>query len=199
MKRKLYYKSRFPVYRLFWMGILAGVLIPNIMWKAQWHQNTIASMYLLGTFAEDELNKEEYFFQVLKMRGSLYAFSVVCGVSVFGVPLAVLASVLTGLKIGLLMTLSILEFGINGGLVGAGLLFPQYLIYIPCSACLFTVVYEQSKKTWSSQPGTSGEFTSYLVYIILCGIFLLAGILTETYFNPPVTELMMNNSFLWKQ
>lgn len=36
-----------------------------------------------------------------------------------------------GMETGMILALSVLEFGIYGGVAGAGLLMPQYLVYIP--------------------------------------------------------------------
>ena len=37
----------------------------------------------------------------------------------------------SGMETGMILALSVLEFGIYGSVAGAGLLMPQYLIYIP--------------------------------------------------------------------
>ena len=88
MKKRLelYRRGSLPVYWLFFFGFLAGVVIPNVMWKYEWHQKTAASLYLLAAFADNSLDKGEYFLQVLKMRGSVFLISALCGVSVFGAP-----------------------------------------------------------------------------------------------------------------
>ena len=51
------------------------MVIPNVMWKYEWHQKTAASLYLLAAFADNSLDKGEYFLQVLKMRGSVFPVS----------------------------------------------------------------------------------------------------------------------------
>ena len=134
MKKRLelYRRGSLPVYWLFFFGFLAGVVIPNVMWKYEWHQKTAASLYLLAAFADNSLDKGEYFLQVLKMRGSVFLISALCGVSVFGAPLAVMGILYMGVRTGLLLTMSILQFGLQGGIVGLGALFPQYLLYFPC-------------------------------------------------------------------
>ncbi len=127
MKKRLelYRRGSLPVYWLFFFGFLAGVVIPNVMWKYEWHQKTAASLYLLAVFADNSLDKGEYFLQVLKMRGSVFLISALCGVSVFGAPLAVMGILYMGVRTGLLLTMSILQFGLQGGIVGLGALFPR--------------------------------------------------------------------------
>ncbi len=85
-------------------------------------------MYLLRTFAAKSEAGVEYFLQVLRMRGSFYLLGAACGISVFG-GRCCRRQIYLGIKIGILITMSVLQFGFQGGLVGVGLLFPQYIIY----------------------------------------------------------------------
>ena len=102
-------------------------MLPNLLWRAQWRQNTAASLYLLFCFADRSVSGMEYFLEVLRIRGGFALLCVLCGVTVFGVPLAFLAVILTGLEIGTLLTMSVLQFGIAGGSGGDGTLFPQFV------------------------------------------------------------------------
>ena len=50
----------------------------------------------------------------------------------------------------MILALSVLEFGIYGGVAGAGLLMPQYLVYIPayflsCRYRIQTIVWDLGK------------------------------------------------------
>lgn len=53
-----------------------------------------------------------------------------------------------GMETGMILALSVLEFGIYGSVAGAGLLMPQYLIYIPAYFYLAGIVYRQSYGIW---------------------------------------------------
>ena len=99
---------------------------------------------------------------------------VLCGVTVFGVPLAFLAVILTGLEIGTLLTMSVLQFGIAGGVVGMGLLFPQFVVYLPVLMCLMEMVYKESgslEKTrgFSGKNGSVFSAVSAFAWGIFCG------------------------------
>ena len=180
-----------PVQILFMAGFLLGMILPNILWRMEWHQKTIASIYLLNTFGIGSEEREEYFFQVLKMRGSEYLLGAAGGISVFGVPFAVVGSIYLGVKTGILLTMSILQFGFQGGLIGIGLLFPQYLFYIPCIFYLYRQSYDQSMKIWKNRGMFSGEVAGYFLRITLCGLLYLAGVITEVYCNPYILEWMI--------
>ncbi len=55
-----------------------------------------------------------------------------------------------GMETGMILALSVLEFGIYGGVAGAGLLMPQYLVYIPAYFYLAGIVYRQSYGIWKN-------------------------------------------------
>ena len=126
----VYERKKYPGQFLFGMGFLIGVILPNFIYRTQWRQSTVSSMYLMGIFSGD--NSAEYFWKVLKMRGGIFLLAACSGVTIFGMPLAIMGMLAGGVLIGMLLTVSVLQFGLNGGLVGAGLLFPQYLLYLPC-------------------------------------------------------------------
>ena len=156
-RREIYKRRKLPAGGIFFGGFLVGILLPNILWKMEWRQKTAASLYLIGAFAEKTASGHEYLAEVLKIRGSLYLLAAFCGISVFGVPLAVTGILLTGFQTGILLAMSVLEFGLQGGLIGAGLLFPQYLIYLPCIFYLMNQVYRQSMGNLAQPRTVSGK------------------------------------------
>ena len=183
----------FPAYGLFFAGFLAGVLLPNLIWRFRWSQKTTASMYLLTAFSDRTLEKKEYFLYVLKTRGSLFFIASFCGVSVFGVPLAVAGMLYMGLQAGMLLTLSILQFGLQGGLIGVGAMFPQYLLYFPCFFYLMELVYTQSLEIWKNRGLLLPKVSDYVFRIMICAAALAGGMLLETWCNPPVMEILMKS------
>ncbi len=192
-RREIYKRRKLPAGGIFFGGFLVGILLPNILWKMEWRQKTAASLYLIGAFAEKTASGHEYLAEVLKIRGSLYLLAAFCGISVFGVPLAVTGILLTGFQTGILLAMSVLEFGLQGGLIGAGLLFPQYLIYLPCIFYLMNQVYRQSMEIWHSRGLFPEKISEYAVRLFLCGIVYFAGILLEAYCNPVVVEVLMKS------
>ena len=50
-----------PVWRLMIIGFLVGILLPNIIWKLEWRQKTLASAYLLAAFEGKNLAEFDYF------------------------------------------------------------------------------------------------------------------------------------------
>ena len=188
-----YKKTYFPAVWIYSGSFLLGILIPNIIWKTAWNQKAAASIYLLSIFAGKDLKEQEYFIQVLKMRASIFILAALCGITVFGVVIAIAGLLGSGLLLGMVLTMSVLEFGIPGCAVGIGLVFPQYIFYIPCMLLLFTEIYRQSLETWKNQGRMSADITGYTGRILLCGLGYSLGILLEIYCNPKVMEFLMKN------
>lgn len=188
-----YKKTYFPAVWIYSGSFLLGILIPNIIWKTAWNQKAAASIYLLSIFAGKDLEDQKYFIQVLKMRASIFILAALCGITVFGVVIAIVGLLGSGLLLGMVLTMSVLEFGIPGCAVGIGLVFPQYIFYIPCMLLLFTEIYRQSLETWKNQGRMSADITGYTGRILLCGLGYSLGIILEIYCNPKVMEFLMKN------
>lgn len=188
-----YKKTYFPAIWIYSGSFLLGILIPNIIWKTAWNQKAAASIYLLSIFAGKDLEDQKYFIQVLKMRASIFILAALCGITVFGVVIAIAGLLGSGLLLGMVLTMSVLEFGLPGCAVGIGLVFPQYIFYIPCMLLLFTEIYRQSLETWKNQGRMSADITGYTGRILLCGLGYSLGILLEIYCNPKVMEFLMKN------
>lgn len=188
-----YKKTYFPAVWIYSGSFLLGILLPNIIWKTAWNQKAAASIYLLSIFAGKDLEEQEYFIQVLKMRASIFILAALCGITVFGVVIAIAGLLGSGLLLGMVLTMSVLEFGIPGCAVGIGLVFPQYIFYIPCMLLLFTEIYRQSLETWKNQGRMAADITGYTGRILLCGLGYSLGILLEIYCNPRVMEFLMKN------
>lgn len=193
MKQKLSVnKNReLPAYYLFFIGCVIGIVLPNLIYKMQWKQNTVSALYLMGIYAEK--GSREYFWKVLRMRGGLFLLIAGSGLTIFGVLVAVGGMILLGIGMGILMTMSILQFGFHGGLIGIGLMFPQFIIYVPCFLAVSKNVYEYSMRIWKNHSSFSGQVSTYIVKMLICAVVLCAGILSEVYCNPVIMKILIQN------
>lgn len=184
-------RKRFPTLSLFITGFIVGAVLPNLACKLEWRQNAASALYVLGLLSEEGGRK--YFLEVLKMRGILYLLAVCSGITVFGVAVAVLGVLITGLMISMLMTTCVIQFGLNGGLIAAGLLFPQYLVYIPCVFWGAEKIFNCSADLCRRRTSMTGKLPGYILSMLLCGIFCLGGMFLEAYCNPGITEILIKN------
>lgn len=180
MKRK----RKFPALILFMLGFLSGNLIPNIIWKIEWQQKTWASIYFLCTFAGKDISGLEYLMEILRYRGSFYLLNVLCGFTVFGAPMSIITLLGVGVHTGTIMAVSILEFGFTGGIIGMGLLLPQYLFYIPSWLYLAEQEWKKSSEIWQNKGLMYGETGKYLKNMGIAFAGYFPGILIECFINP---------------
>lgn len=177
-------KRKFPALLLFLIGFLAGNLIPNLIWKMKWQQKTWMSVYFLSTFAGKDISGTEYLLEILKYRGCYYLLNIICGFSIFGAMLAVITLLLSGLYAGMIMASSILEFGFAGGVIGMGLLLPQYLFYIPVWLYSMEQEWKMSTEIWKNRGILSQKAGVYAGRMCLAAGVYLLGILAECFINP---------------
>ena len=151
---------------LFLLGFLVGTVLPNLLWKMQWKQETVHVFYLLGAFAGADVSGKEYFFQVLAQRGGWLFICMLCGFSVFGVPVSVLTMLGEGIKTGAILSMSILQFGFVGGAAGLALLFPHEIVYLIVFFYFMRQVYNLSLNCWKGRglfpQGISGYCLGFL-------------------------------------
>ena len=103
-----------------------------------------------GFFLSDPEFCGERYFRRSIFAGSVTTQGSTLSFSVFLWVYHIWGTAVSGMETGLILTLSVLEFGIYGGVAGAGLLIPQYVIYIPVYFYLAGLVYRQSYDIWKN-------------------------------------------------
>ena len=185
--RKWKNAGRFPAELLFMTGVFAGNVLPNLIWKMEWKQKPWLFL------SDPQLCRKRYFRRSLfpgsaatKRRFFLLLF--LCGFTIFGVPLTVAYMLFLGMETGMILALSVLEFGIYGGVAGAGLLMPQYLVYIPAYFYLAGIVYRQSYGIWKNYGLVPQKTGAYFRQGITVFLLYTGGILAESFLNPWIVE-----------
>ncbi len=177
---------------LFVIGFVTGVILPNLLWKTELEANGLPGLYLLTRVSQGMPANPEYFLYVLKTRGAVYALCMLCGLSVFGVPVSVVAGIWMGFLMGAVLTVSLLEFGVEGMFLAGVLFFPQYVIYIPVSLGLYRRSFQLSLRCWKNQRLSFGERKEYGAFCAFAGALLAAGMALESYVNPILIEMVLN-------
>lgn len=189
---KMEKKNIFPATALFLCGFLAGMLIPNMAFRFSWKQQAFSAFYLLSTYGKQNISGTEYLLQLLQLRGTFFCLTLLCGFTVFGVPIAVSAMIFTGAGIGMAFSMSVLQFGLAGGAVAIGLLFPQYLLYLPVWGAVYELVYKESRGIWRNHGIFPGKVKNYLIKSLWCLILYGLGILLEWYVNPWILRQILS-------
>ena len=150
------------------------------------------TLYIKEYAEGKDISGKEYLLEILKYRGCYYLLNLICGFSVFGAPLAVLTLLLSGLYTGMIMSASILEFGFAGGVIGMGLLLPQYLFYIPVWLYSMEQEWEMSVEIWRNRGIFSQKAGAYAGRMCIAAIGYLLGILVECFINPWIISRILN-------
>ncbi len=183
-------KNRMEI--LFVLGFALGVALPNFLWKTELESNGLPGLYLLTRVSKGMPANPEYFIYVMKTRGAVYALCMLCGLSVFGLPVSVAASVWMGFLMGATLTVALLEFGVEGMFLAGVLFFPQYLLYVPASLALYRRSFQSSLRCWKNQRGSAQEKREYGFFCVCIGALLVAGMFLESYVNPPLIEKVLD-------
>lgn len=178
----------FPGGFLFLLGFLAGTVLPNLLWKVQWKQETVHAFYLLGAFAGKDISGKEYFFRVLAERSGWFFICALCGFSIFGVPVSIFTMLGAGIKIGAVLSMSILQFGFAGGAAGLSLLFPHEAVYLIVFFGFMRQVYNLSLNCWKGRGLFPQGISRYCFGFLQWGALYMGGILLEIYVNPWLVE-----------
>lgn len=177
-------RGNFPGMLLLLTGFLVGMLIPNLSYRFLWKQQAFSAVYLLSIFGKQAVSTGEYLGQIFQMRSGPIFLILLCGFTVFGVPVAVAAMLLIGIEIGMVFAMSVLEFGLAGGAVALGLLFPQYVLYFPALFGILELVYKESLGIWRNHGVFPRKVRDFLGKAILYTVFYGTGIFLEWYINP---------------
>ena len=173
-------KSFFPGLTLLLAGFLAGMLIPNFIYRFSWKQQAFSAVYLLETYGKTEAGGIDYLLQILWMRGGIFFLSLICGFTVFGVPMAIMAMFFTGIGLGIVFSMSIL--------------FPHYLIYLQLWDSVYQMVYRESMGIWRNHGIFPQKVSAYLLKVLLYTALYGAGILLEWRVNPWILNKILDFS-----
>ena len=187
-------KNSFPGLALLMAGFLAGLLIPNFIYHFSWKQQAFSAIYLLTAYGKTGAEGTDYLLKIIWMRGSFFFLSLLCGFTVFGVPIAVGAMLFTGLELGMVFSISILQFGLTGGAVAAALLFPQYLIYLPLWNVVYQMIYRESMGIWRNHGIFPRKVSDYLLKVFLYTMLYGVGIFLEWRVNPWILNKILDFS-----
>ena len=150
--RKWKNAGRFPAELLFMTGFFAGNVLPNLIWKMEWKQKTLASFYLIRSFAGKDISGGAYFLEVLRRRGGFFLLLFLCGFTIFGVPLTVAYMLFLGMETGMILcgrrrTSDAAVSGLYSG------------VFLSCRYRIQTIVWDL-EKLWTCAAENRGLFSA---------------------------------------
>ncbi len=181
-----------PVMGAFLVGLALGILCPNLVPKSAVKMNGLSDIVLLQKYLSEPITQRDYFLYLLRQRGVGYLLGAAFGISIFGVPMSLAWMAAMGFYVGAVLASTLLVGGVWGFLLGLGILMPQYLVYIPVSMLFFGLCYQMSVGCWKGEGHTGRDYGNYVLFMLALMLVLLAGFLIESYANPALLKLLMN-------
>lgn len=172
----------------FVLGMTGGVLLANLVYP--YHSSEAESMviYFMQQLKEADVSFKNYFLYLLKFRGQRILIMMLAGMTSIAHWLAVAASLLLGIYFGVIGSIVLLQFGLQGFLLLMVAVLPQILVYIPTTWILLAVIYHMKGNIWKKTPETIKE---YFVWMGMCILGYLLGLLLESYVNMPLLKLFI--------
>lgn len=176
---KKYLKLFFSLYAA---GVVLGVLCCNFYIREKGYQTSLLPVYL-ASFSNLTEGRKYLFGNLLIKRGTFFFIGAICGLTPFGLPMAVASLLWFGFLGGNLITLFLVEYGLKGiGMAGL-CFFPQILFCVPGWLFFFFLVAQMSQKSWGNRKKEASDFKAYFFFLTGTLICLLLGIWMESYVN----------------
>lgn len=182
-------RRKIPLLVLFLAGFVAGVFLMNVGKKTLLENTGFLDEYSLYQMKYMSVEGNVFFLYVLKKRLGTMGILLLLASTYLG--LAALYCYVTwlGASLGMLLSASIIRYGLKGILLVLTAAFPQYLLYIPAWIMLFYGARELYRSGgWPGRSGSGGEKKQEIrkragVYLAIAGI-VVAGAWMESYINP---------------
>lgn len=195
MKERMEYIRRRRLYRscflYFLIGILAGILFMYCMGYGAAGQGELFKKNVLLALSYGNLDKGKYLQYELPRRLKPAVLLLVLSTTAFGFLAVRFYTVMKGFFAGLLLSGTVLTYGIKGGLLLIVLLFPHQLLLMPALFLLLCFCYQvccilQAPEgcIWPVYTGRKKQLISLLLILLWILFITVAGCLLECYVNP---------------
>lgn len=176
----------------FLAGFIGGILSVNLLGDGYLSQAGILSDFFLKQYKYLEIDGIGLFFYILEKRIKWVALLWILGYTVAGVPCAAAYTAWMGFSAGTLFSIGVLKLGMLGILFCAGAMVPQIFIFVPAWIFFLYGIYRKSVRRNQGGRNPSGgiDWNYILIGVGMC-LFLLFGILVESYINPWIVKRIL--------
>lgn len=176
---------------VFMTGFVIGVLLINFWDKSESIQEGLVSIYTIERLKSFEIDSGKFLIYVLEERLKAIFFMTLLATTVAGVVASYAFIGWIGISLGILLTVMTIRFGLKGTFLFAGLVLPQYIIYVPAfmmfvnwcfKLCIrihfphrnYDTIYGNKKQ----------QFLHFFVQLIIIIGVVIIGAFVECYVNP---------------
>lgn len=172
------------------IGFLVGILFTNIFGKAYILGVGLLGEYFLLHFRYTQINYSRLLSYVFQERIKWFLIVSILGITNIAIPVIGAVFVWLGFSSGVLLSVSILKFGIKGIIICLSAVFPQFLIYIPVyliySDKLLDMKLTNKNTAWRKQ-----RVMQYVLFLLIGVLVMMIGVVLETYVNPIILKQVL--------
>lgn len=172
------------------ISFLGGIIFTNVFGKAYILGVGVLGEYFLLNFRYTQINYNSLFLYVWKERIRLILLIGVLGITNIGIPVICCLFIWLGFSSGVLLSVAIMKFGLEGLAICLGGIFPHFLIYIPLILIYSDKIID--KKISERTTFKKQNLIRYCMFVLL-GIFIMTiGALLESYINPYILKKIIS-------
>lgn len=184
-------------------GFFLGILMMNIGKKALLENTELLSEYILYEVKYSNVDGNVFFWYVLRKRAGAALVLAVLSTTWLGLAATYTCAVWLGASFGMLLTASVLRYGLKGILLIFVGIFPQAILYFPAALYLLQWSYEfcmvmyfphRIPKGGLGMGDTPDKNTMMrkkgVHFLLLLGVVIM-GCLLESYVNPKLVSNLL--------
>lgn len=160
----------------FMSGFFFGVLYVNFRVSRSIAGTGVFSEYFLSRYSAEDVVKEEYFWYLLRIRGTLFLLLGGAAFTRIRRESAALFLIWTGFLCGMLLSMAVFCMGVKGILLCFIGIMPHFLLYIPGCMLIVRYCFAWPKGVWNRQK---------TIFVLLMAIL---GIAAEIYISPVLMD-----------
>ena len=164
---------------LFFFGIMVGSIIANLIPFSWVQAMNVWSADYITAFMSKAVKYSTMFRYLLRIRGLIMIGLCLVMMTPFARKLLYIIPVYIGAAWGMIISIILMEHGINGIRICFFLLFPHFIFY---AAGIIMMLYKILRRTVASK----GIDLTFLLVFLFAAMMIVAGIMAESYINVSV-------------
>lgn len=182
-------RRRIPLLFLFLAGFVAGVFLMNVGKKALLENTGFLDEASLYQMKYMSVENSAFFAYVLKKRLGTILVILLLASTYLGLAVLYCYAAWLGASLGMLLSASVIRYGLKGILLVLTAAFPHYILYVPAWIMLFYGAGElyRTGGFWgrggASRDKIQGIRKKAGVFLVVAGI-VIVGAWMESYINP---------------
>ncbi|MBD5459580.1 MAG: stage II sporulation protein M [Lachnospiraceae bacterium] len=182
-------RRNIPLLFLFLAGFVAGVFLMNVGKKTLLENTGFLDEYSLYQMKYMSVESNVFFVYVLRKRLGTMGVILLLASTYLGLAVLYAYSMWLGASLGMLLTASIIRYGLKGIFLLLTAAFPHYILYVPVWIMMFCSARELYASGGISGRGGGGRDKGQeirrraVVFLTMAGI-VTVGAWLESYINP---------------